>query len=675
MAFRPKVNETIRIDNKEFKFTEHPSIKGTPYIKVGMHSYIYQICDSDGKLFALKAFTLANRSAQIQEVSEKLMAYRNINGLEACERRVIVPTENAELVIIHPELRYGVIMPWLEGETIEELQKKGIALTLEQRYKAAARLLMTLLQMKANGIAHCNINSSNLIVEADKQTGEVAIHLTGLEGMFIPGMNTAEPILDDIEGEVHPDGWSGIRWGGEADNYAGSMLLGRILSGNTDLSKVDSTAQIKEELEREWGERIGKLYERAVFGTTPDKCPSFTVWMKELDDIGKRRGYTQRESEADEKAGIQRRDNSSEGRGTRQNSENESAEKLAPVTGQQIQNSISGDSEKSNQSNRRENLRDNRKESTTVSWGWMLCGLILFVLIKIGMNNLFGMENSNIKIFGMIPIWALFAYEIILAGYFLSVHKLDDSLSIQKQVPAYLWFAIIYISIEYLCLKSDQYAIYSDYKNNYRIIIYFYILFIILFIMRQINKNKDNQKSSLSGIRKTINIIISLLILFIVSNTMYIINFSEFVNDETLVLPQPFSQDKKIVIPAKSTLSVAYESLLNYYVYSSSYNYLKIKSVFSGSSAEEAGMKAGDQIINIEGKSITTIEEMAEILAFHAGEEIGLSYIRDGVLYHKWLTPNRFDTTGKAKIGVQVELIKEELEEDFYINKKFINKK
>ena len=675
MTFRPKVNETIRIGNKEYKFTEHPSVKGVPYVKVGMHSFVYQIQESEGGLFALKVFGLANRSAQIEEVAEKLMAYRNINGLEACERKVIIPSENAELVIIHPELRYGVIMPWLEGETIEELQKKRIALTPEQRYKAAARLLMTLLQMKANGIAHCNINSSNLIVEADKQTGEVAIHLTGLEGMFIPGMNTAEPILDDIEGEVHPDGWSGIRWGGEADNYAGSMLLGRILSGNTDPSKVDSTAQIKEELEREWGERIGQLYERAVFGTTPDKCPSFTVWMKELDDIGKRRGYTQRESEADEKAGIQRRDNSSEGRGTRQNSENESAEKLAPVTGQQIQNSISGDSEKSNQSNRRENLRDNRKESTTVSWGWMLCGLILFVLIKIGMNNLFGMENSNIKIFGMIPIWALFAYEIILAGYFLSVHKLDDSLSIQKQVPAYLWFAIIYISIEYLCLKSDQYAIYSDYKNNYRIIIYLYILLIIILIMRQINKNEDSQKSSLSGIRKTINIIISLIILFIVSNTMYIIDFSEFVNNQTLILPQPFSQDKKIVIPAESTLGVAYESFLNYYVYNSSYNSLKIKAVFPGSSAEEAGLKAGDQIIDIEGKPITTIEEMAEILASHPGEEIGLSYIRDGVLYHKRLTPNLFDNSGEAKIGVQVDLIKEELEEDFYIKKKFVNKK
>ena len=156
---------------------------------------------------------------------------------------------------------------------------------------------------------------------------------------------------------------------------------------------------------------------------------------------------------------------------------------------------------------------------------------------------------------------------------------------------------------------------------------------------------------------------------------MYIIDFSEFVNNQTLILPQPFSQDKKIVIPAESTLGVAYESFLNYYVYNSSYNSLKIKAVFPGSPAEEAGMKAGDQIIDIEGKPITTIEEMAEILASHPGEEIGLSYIRDGVLYHKRLTPNLFDNSGEAKIGVQVDLIKEELEEDFYIKKKFVNKK
>jgi membrane-associated protease RseP (regulator of RpoE activity) len=188
--------------------------------------------------------------------------------------------------------------------------------------------------------------------------------------------------------------------------------------------------------------------------------------------------------------------------------------------------------------------------------------------------------------------------------------------------------------------------------------------------MRQINKNEGSQKSSLSGIRKTINIIISLIILFIVSNTMYIIDFSEFVNNQTLILPQPFSQDKKIVIPAKSTLGVAYESFLNYYVYNSSYNSLRIKAVFPGSSAEEAGLKAGDQIIDIEGKPITTIEEMEEIVASHSGEEISISYIRDGVIYQKWLTSNIFKISLETMIGAQ-----DVIYEDFYISKKLANKK
>ena len=210
------------------------------------------------------------------------------------------------------------------------------------------------------------------------------------------------------------------------------------------------------------------------------------------------------------------------------------------------------------------------------------------------MNNLFEMENSNIKIFGVISLWDLFAYEIILAGYFLSIHKLDNSLSIQKQVPAYLWFAIIYISIEYLNSKFQNRINYSSSINIIRISIYFLVILLIILIA--------NYKSS--------------------------------------------------------------------YIYQKPYKTFNVISVFPGSPAEEAGMKAGDQIIDIEGKPITTIEEMEEIVASHSGEEISISYIRDGVIYQKWLTSNIFKISLETMIGAQ-----DVIYEDFYISKKLANKK
>jgi PDZ domain-containing secreted protein len=81
-------------------------------------------------------------------------------------------------------------------------------------------------------------------------------------------------------------------------------------------------------------------------------------------------------------------------------------------------------------------------------------------------------------------------------------------------------------------------------------------------------------------------------------------------------------------------------------------------------------MKAGDQIIDIEGKPITTIEEMEEIVASHSGEEISISYIRDGVIYQKWLTSNIFKISLETMIGAQ-----DVIYEDFYISKKLANKK
>ena len=62
------------------------------------------------ELYALKVFSLAYRSPQIAAQAERLAPLQSISGLEACKRRVIIPAEQADLVITHPELRYACLL-------------------------------------------------------------------------------------------------------------------------------------------------------------------------------------------------------------------------------------------------------------------------------------------------------------------------------------------------------------------------------------------------------------------------------------------------------------------------------------------------------------------------------------------------------------------------------------
>jgi len=149
----------------------------------------------------MKVFTLAYRSPQIAQQAEQIAALQSIPGLEACKRRVIIPAEQVELVITHPELRYAVLLPWLPGRTLEELLSEEDALTHEQRLMAAKKLAETLAQMEAQGMVHGKLKPSNLLVDPSA-SNEAAIHLVGLEGISsVSSGKSEESLLTTYENE------------------------------------------------------------------------------------------------------------------------------------------------------------------------------------------------------------------------------------------------------------------------------------------------------------------------------------------------------------------------------------------------------------------------------------------------------------------------------------------
>jgi len=107
MPFRPEVNQTLRIDELDYCFTEHPAAPGMPYGQTGRRATVYQV-QANGTFHALKVFTEAFRSPRAAVNAKRLRAFAELPGLQAVSRQVLVPSQHEGLLKTHPDLAYAV---------------------------------------------------------------------------------------------------------------------------------------------------------------------------------------------------------------------------------------------------------------------------------------------------------------------------------------------------------------------------------------------------------------------------------------------------------------------------------------------------------------------------------------------------------------------------------------
>ena len=266
MALRPNPGDQIEIDQAVLTFCADPENPQQALSRFGSQSIVYQLADSKGGRHALKVFTFAFRLPAYELQPKAMAPYAGLEGMETCKRRVIVPADHPELVIYHPALRYAVLMPWVQGQTWEEISAGKLTLTSEQRLKAARALVEVLVELEQRGVAHANLNPSNVLFELPL-TGPVKAHLVDMEGMYIPTLPKPDPVLVDDARYAHPAVDTGL-WDPTVDRYAGGLLLAEILvSKNGD------------ELSKVWGEEIGGLFERIMQSGSPEECPTLTEWQ------------------------------------------------------------------------------------------------------------------------------------------------------------------------------------------------------------------------------------------------------------------------------------------------------------------------------------------------------------------------------------------------------------
>ncbi len=84
-----------------------------------------------------------------------------------------------------------------------------------------------------------------------------------------------------------------------------------------------------------------------------------------------------------------------------------------------------------------------------------------------------------------------------------------------------------------------------------------------------------------------------------------------------------------------------------------------ISGVMEGYSAEKAGMQAGDEIVEMNGKNIHFYREVSMYTFFHEGENIDVVYERDGERYNALLEPMFDEESGRYLMGITSNSVRE----------------
>ena len=296
MAFRPIPNSEIIIDNIRYKFTEHPMAKGMPYGQTGRRATIYQLVSNNLSLHALKVFTKAFRSPEYGNSLEAFRQISKIPGMQVCERSIITAAQNQKLIEQFPEIRFAVLMPWVDGETWFDIIFSRKPLTPYTSLEIARALSQTLSALEEKEIAHCDLSGPNLIINTNQVP---SIALVDLEEMYSPFMTCPEKLPSGTSGYAHSSVSHGI-WEPTADRFSAAILFAEILGWSNANVRMNaygdhffSQNNIQQNTERyqlllsvlkdQWSSKIADLFAQAWESKSLAECPSMLEWKNAIE--------------------------------------------------------------------------------------------------------------------------------------------------------------------------------------------------------------------------------------------------------------------------------------------------------------------------------------------------------------------------------------------------------
>jgi len=256
---------------------------------------------------ALKVFRSRFVDPSLVHETEQIVKFAGMTGLAASQRSVLSPRNHPELLAQEPDLLYGVVMPWIDGPTWMDIMLNASRLTRRQSYTAAYTLTEILLTMEQRGIAHCDLSGPNVmlpLLNAQKKSVHAKdyVQLIDLEQMYASHFEQPSHMPGGSPGYSPQYAAHTNTWHGQADRFAGAILIMEMLGSCTDAffkhawgesyfdpdemqrygERVDL---LSEAIRPVWGDELAELFARAWTSEEIAQCPAFGEWMMALSKI------------------------------------------------------------------------------------------------------------------------------------------------------------------------------------------------------------------------------------------------------------------------------------------------------------------------------------------------------------------------------------------------------
>ena len=311
IGFQPEVNERLVINGHTYTVGEHPHAPDVPYGQEGRQGTVYLLHTEDGKAKkAMKVFRSKFVNPSMAFQTQQIAKYKGMSGLSACDRFMITPQNNTQLLSMQADLLYAVVMNWVEGPTWMDLLLNKQHLTKKQSYSAAYALAHTLAAMEQRGLAHCDLSAPNLILPMfDKSKSEIKpidyVQLIDLEQMYASHLVRPEYIPTGSPGyapQYITSKMQAALWNANSDRFAGAVLLMEMLGACTETFfdniwgesyfdpaelQVDCSRYYKliQAVRATWGEALVSLFTRAWESEDFSQCPTFGEWLLGISKV------------------------------------------------------------------------------------------------------------------------------------------------------------------------------------------------------------------------------------------------------------------------------------------------------------------------------------------------------------------------------------------------------
>lgn len=303
--FNPDANDdfslSIETQQRRFRVMQHPAAPpGVAHMAWGKKAKVYRVMNLEARTdtYALKVFSKSYQDQQLEQVCLALDNLKRLPGLVVCERRCLSPATSAETLEIHPNLRYAILMPWIQGQSwfdVLSLGREGKSLFSKlQSLQLASNLAKILHQFEENGIAHCDLSAANLILDP----GKLQVELIDVEEVFAPGFQKPTYVPLGTRGYQHRTSKEG-QWHAKADRFAGAILIAEMLGWYDPRVRAESYGEsyfdpaemqtlgcrrfdVLSEAVSSHDPELARLLKRAWESQSLDECPTLTEWHRVL---------------------------------------------------------------------------------------------------------------------------------------------------------------------------------------------------------------------------------------------------------------------------------------------------------------------------------------------------------------------------------------------------------